>query len=48
MAWTVIYHPEVTEDLEALGPAKAGVALRVIEQRVKNGERDKAVSPFRD
>ena len=48
MAWSVIYHPEVTEDLEALGPAKARVALKVIEQRIRNGELDKAGSPLRD
>ena len=48
MAWAVIYHPEVTEDFEALGPAKARVALKVIEQRIKNGEPDKAGSPLRD
>ena len=38
----------VAEDVEALGPGKAGVALKVIEPRIKNGERDKVVSPFRD
>ena len=48
MAWTVIYHPEVMEDLEALGQAKARVALKVIEERIVKGEPDKAGSPLRD
>lgn len=33
------------EDLELLGPAKAKVALKVIEERIRNGEPDKAGSP---
>ena len=48
MDWTVIYHPEVAEDLEALGPAKARVALKVIERRIRYVEPDKAGSPLRD
>ena len=48
MAWTVIYHPEVAADLKALGLAKARVVLKVIEQRIRNGEPDKAGSPLRD
>ena len=48
MAWTVIYHPVVAADLKALGPAKARVVLKVIEQRIRNGEPDKAGSPLRD
>lgn len=48
MAWTVVYHPEVVEDLESLGPSRAKVALKVIEERIRNGEPDKAGSPLRD
>ena len=48
MAWTVIYHPEVAEHLQAPGPAKATAVLKVIEQPTSNGEPDKAGSPLRD
>lgn len=36
------------EDLESLGPSRAKVALKVIEERIRNGEPDKAGSPLWD
>jgi mRNA interferase RelE/StbE len=47
MAWSVIYHPEVTEDLTLLGSAEARRALAVIEERILHGEPDKAGKPLR-
>ena len=47
MAWSVIYHPEVAEDLTLLGSAEARRALAVIEERILNGEPDKAGKPLR-
>lgn len=47
MAWSVIYHPEVAEDLTLLGSAEARRALAVIEERLLSGEPDKAGKPLR-
>jgi mRNA interferase RelE/StbE len=47
MAWSVIYHAEVTEDLTLLGSAEARRALSVIEERILHGEADKAGKPLR-
>jgi mRNA interferase RelE/StbE len=47
MAWSVIYHAEVTEDLTLLGSAEARRALSVIEERILHGEPDKAGKPLR-
>ncbi len=47
MAWSVIYHPEVTEDLTLLGAAEARRALAVIEERILHGDPDKAGKPLR-
>lgn len=41
MAWTLLYHPEVTNDLHSLGRSEAKIILRVIEQRIAHGEPDK-------
>jgi len=41
MAWRVLYHPEVYEDLEALGQAEVRRILKVISDRIQNGEPDK-------
>lgn len=41
MAWRVLYHPEVHEDLEALGQAEVRRILKVISDRIQNGEPDK-------
>ena len=47
MAWSVIYHPEVAEDLTLLGSAEARRTLAVIEERILHGEPDKAGKPLR-
>lgn len=47
MAWSVIYHPEVVEDLTLLGSAEARRALKTIEERILQGEPDKAGKPLR-
>ncbi|MEN0107583.1 MAG: type II toxin-antitoxin system RelE/ParE family toxin [Pseudomonas sp.] len=41
MIWTVTYLNEVTQDLDQLGRAEARRVLRVIEERIINGEPDK-------
>jgi mRNA interferase RelE/StbE len=41
MAWTVNYHPDVEQDLLSLGRAEARAILKVIEQRIAQGEPDK-------
>jgi mRNA interferase RelE/StbE len=41
MTWNVIYHHEVSNDLEALGRSEARTILGVIEKRIRNGEPDK-------
>ncbi|WP_434572023.1 type II toxin-antitoxin system RelE family toxin [Pseudomonas sp. Z3-6] len=47
MAWGVIYHPEVQDDLDQLGAAAANRVLDVIEARIMNGEPDKTGKPLR-
>jgi mRNA interferase RelE/StbE len=47
MAWSVIYHPEVAEDLTLLGSAEARRTLAVIEERILHGEPDRAGKPLR-
>ena len=47
MVWDVIYHPEVTEDLDQLGSTAANRILDVIEERIANGEPDKSGKPLR-
>ncbi|MBV4493949.1 type II toxin-antitoxin system RelE/ParE family toxin [Pseudomonas sp. SWRI12] len=47
MAWGVIYHPEVQDDLDQLGAAAANRILDVIEARIMNGEPDKTGKPLR-
>ena len=41
MVWTVNYHPEVEQDLRSLGRAEARGILKVIEERIIQGEPDK-------
>lgn len=41
MAWSVRYHPEVEQDLLALGRAEARAILKVIAERIAQGEPDK-------
>lgn len=47
MAWHVIYHPEVQQDLTRLGAAAAKRILDVIEERIRDGEPDKLGKPLR-
>ncbi|WP_434705167.1 type II toxin-antitoxin system RelE/ParE family toxin [Pseudomonas sp. Z1-12] len=47
MAWGVIYHPEVQDDLDQLGAAAANRILDVIEARIMNDEPDKTGKPLR-
>lgn len=46
MAWAVNYHPEVEQDLRILGRAEARVILKVIEERIAQGEPDKLGKPL--
>ncbi|QEM67064.1 type II toxin-antitoxin system RelE/ParE family toxin [Geobacter sp. FeAm09] len=46
MAWQVIYHHEVANDLEALGRSEARAILGVIEKRIRHGEPDKTGKPL--
>lgn len=46
MNWKVIYHPEVTGDLESLGRAEAARVMRVIDERIRQGEPDKIGKPL--
>lgn len=46
MIWTVSYHPEVEQDLIKLGRAEAKAILKVIEERIINGEPDKSGKPL--
>ncbi len=41
MPWVVNYHPEVEQDLRSLGRAEAKAVLKVIDERIANGEPDK-------
>ena len=47
MAWHVIYHPDVQQDLTRLGSAAANRVLDVIEERIRDGEPDKLGKPLR-
>lgn len=47
MKWTVNYLPGAVADLDALGKADARKALKVIDERIVNGEPEKAGSPLR-
>lgn len=42
MAWRVTLHPGVDADLVLLGPAEARNILKVIRDRIQNGEPDKS------
>ena len=41
MAWTVEFHHDVADDLDHLGAAAALKILKVIEEKIENGEPDK-------
>ena len=42
----VTYHPDVTGDLESLGRADAARIMRVIDERIRQGEPDKIGKPL--
>jgi mRNA interferase RelE/StbE len=46
MNWKVIYHPDVIGDLESLGRAEAVRVMRVIDERIRQGEPDKIGKPL--
>ncbi len=46
MAWTVIYHPDVKDDFRKLGRVEAQNIQKVIDERLVNGEPDKAGKPL--
>jgi len=46
MSWKVIYHPEVTNDLESLGRAESARVMRVIDERIRQGEPNKIGKPL--
>ena len=46
MTWRVIYHHEVTDDLEALGRYAARAVLKAIEERIRDGEPEKSGKPL--
>lgn len=41
MVWEINYHPDVKQDLLSLGKVKAKAILKVIEERIAQGEPDK-------
>ncbi|WP_315807469.1 type II toxin-antitoxin system RelE/ParE family toxin [Pseudomonas sp. C9-3] len=41
MVWTVKYHHDVVEDFDQLGRAEARRIIKVIDERIANGEPDK-------
>lgn len=47
MTWTVRFHPEVEQDLRQLGVADARRILKVIRERLAEGEPDKIGKPLR-
>ncbi len=46
MTWRVIYHPAVAGDLDKLGRAEARIILKVISERIQQGEPDKIGKPL--
>lgn len=46
MAWVIQYHPDVEQDLRALGRSEARIILKVIGERIAQGEPDKLGKPL--
>jgi mRNA interferase RelE/StbE len=46
MVWNVSLHPEIQNDLRELGRAESRKLLAVFEDRIVNGEPDKAGKPL--
>lgn len=47
MSWTVQFHEEVDGDFRQLGNAEAQRVLKVIKERIINGEPEKIGKPLR-
>ncbi|HEF4760764.1 TPA: type II toxin-antitoxin system RelE/ParE family toxin [Pseudomonas putida] len=47
MKWSVRFHPEVDQDLKLLGTAESRRVLKVIRERIAEGEPDKIGKPLR-
>lgn len=47
MSWSVRFHHDVEQDLRQLGDAEARRVLRVIRERIAEGEPDKIGKPLR-
>ncbi len=46
MRWNVRFHPEVEQDLKQLGTAEARRVLKVVRERIAEGEPDKTGKPL--
>ncbi len=46
MTWTLSYHPEVEQDLISLGRAESKAILKVIENKLTQGQPDKLGQPL--
>lgn len=46
MVWRVIYHPLVKQDLTTIGRAEAQTILKVITERIQQGEPHKLGKPL--
>ncbi|WP_409281415.1 type II toxin-antitoxin system RelE family toxin [Pseudomonas defluvii] len=47
MNWSVRFHPDVEQDLALLGKAEARRVLKVVRERIAEGEPDKIGKPLR-
>lgn len=47
MSWSVRFHHDVEQDLRQLGSAEAKRVLKVIRERIAEGEPDKIGKPLR-
>ncbi|MFA0995785.1 MULTISPECIES: type II toxin-antitoxin system RelE family toxin [Pseudomonas syringae group] len=47
MKWSVRFHPDIDNDLKQLGTAEARRILKVIRDRIAQGEPDKIGKPLR-
>jgi mRNA interferase RelE/StbE len=46
MAWAVLYHPDIQDDFRKLGRVEGRNIQAVIDERLANGEPDKAGKPL--
>lgn len=46
MSWKIIYHPDVAFDIEGLGRSEAARIMRLIDERIRQGEPDKTGKPL--